>query len=137
MRARDPHEDPPTKRRPETHRRPPITLGQMRSHAVKRLLIYCSAGLDRHHSAVGGADRRPDDTAMNNLCRRAVCTKFGIIGADLRPDWDDRPKGARSARSGDEPSATLLRHGGMTGKRCIVFAPGASCRLFRPSRQSV
>jgi hypothetical protein len=52
MRHRDPHDDPPARRRNEPYR-PPVTLGHIRSHGVRRLLIYCSEGLYCHHSAVG------------------------------------------------------------------------------------
>ena len=34
------------------------------------------------------ADRWPDETAVRDLCRKAVCTKCGMIGADVRPDWN-------------------------------------------------
>jgi hypothetical protein len=50
MRHRDPHDDPPAKRRPDAYRGPPVTLGDMRSHGVLRVLIYCSEGLYYHHS---------------------------------------------------------------------------------------
>jgi hypothetical protein len=60
MRHRDPHDDPPAKRRNEPYRGPPVTLGHIRSHGVRRLLIYCSTGLC-HHSAVIDADRWPDE----------------------------------------------------------------------------
>jgi hypothetical protein len=47
MRARDPHDDPPAKLRPEPYRGPPVTLGHMiarqddqpsRPEAIRRLL---------------------------------------------------------------------------------------------------
>jgi hypothetical protein len=60
MRHRDPREDQPRKRRPEPYRGPPVTLGHVRSHGVRHLLIYCSTGLC-HHSAVVNADRWSDD----------------------------------------------------------------------------
>jgi hypothetical protein len=91
MRHRDPHDEAPTKRRPETYRGRPVTLGHMRAHGVRRLLIYCSTGLC-HHSATIEADRWPDDTAVRDLCRKAVCTRCGMIGADVRPDWTERPQ---------------------------------------------
>jgi hypothetical protein len=53
------------------------------------LLIYCSTGLC-HHSAVVDADRWPDDAVLLHLCRKAVCTKCGMIGADVRPKWRER-----------------------------------------------
>jgi hypothetical protein len=92
MRHRDPHDDPPAKRRPDAYRGPPVTLGDIRAHGVRRLLIYCSRGLYCHHSATVDADRWPDDTALGDLCPKAVCTKCGIVGADVRPDWTQRPK---------------------------------------------
>jgi hypothetical protein len=55
------------------------------------LLIYCSTGLC-HHGAVINADRWLDDTVLNDLCPRAVCTKCGMIGADVRPNWSERPR---------------------------------------------
>jgi hypothetical protein len=72
------------------YRGPPVTLGHIRSHGVRRLLIYCSTGLC-HHSAVVDSDRWPDETALLDLDRRAVCTKCGMIGADVRPNWSERP----------------------------------------------
>jgi len=90
MRTRDPHDDPPAKRRPGSYRSSPVTLGHNRSHGVRRLLIYCSAGLCQH-SAVVDADRWPDDTVLLDLDRKAVCTRCGMIGADVRPNWSERP----------------------------------------------
>jgi hypothetical protein len=63
MRARDPHDDPP-RRRPQRYQGPPVTMGHIRSHGVRHLLIYCSDGLYCHHSAVINADRWPDETVL-------------------------------------------------------------------------
>jgi hypothetical protein len=90
MRHRDPHDDPPAKRRPAPYRGPPVTLAHMRAQGVRRLLIYCSAVLYCHHSGTVDADRWPDETALRDLCPKAVCTQCGIIGADVRPDWSER-----------------------------------------------
>jgi hypothetical protein len=81
MRRRDTHDDPPARRRPTPYRGPPVTLGYIRSHGVRHLLIYRSTGLC-YHSAIIDADRWPDDTVLLDPDRRAVCTKCGIIGAD-------------------------------------------------------
>jgi hypothetical protein len=59
---------------------------------VRQLLIYCCDGLYCGHSRTVDADRWPDETAVRDLCPKAVCTRCGIIGADVRPKWDDRPK---------------------------------------------
>src|SRR5258708_24360974 len=85
---RDPHDDPPAKQRPARYSglaaRPyPLAWG-------RHLLIYCSTGLCQH-SAIINADRWPDETAHLDLDRNAVCTKCGIIGADVRPNWSERP----------------------------------------------
>jgi hypothetical protein len=91
MRHRDPHDDPPRRRRPERYRGPPVTLGHIRSHGVRTLLVYCTTGLYCHHSAIIDADRWPDDTVLLDLDQRAVCTRCGIVGADVRPNWSERP----------------------------------------------
>ena len=80
MRARDPRDDPPAKRRQQSYKAPPVTPGHIRSHGVRRLLIYCTQELYCHHSAVVDADHWPDDTVLLDLDRRAVCTKCGMIG---------------------------------------------------------
>jgi hypothetical protein len=56
------------------------------------LLVYCTAG-HCHHGAVIDADRWSDDTVLLDLDRRLVCTKCGIIGGQVRPNWDDRVLG--------------------------------------------
>jgi hypothetical protein len=91
MTPSDPHDDATARRRPERYRGPPTTLGDIRSHGVRHLLIYCTEGLYCHHRTVIEADRWPDDTVLLDLDRRAVCTKCGIIGADVRPNWSERP----------------------------------------------
>jgi hypothetical protein len=78
MRHRDPRDDPPPKRRRQACQGPPVTMGHIRSHGVRQLLIYCSTGFC-HHCAVVDADRRPDDTVLLDLDWRAVCTKCGVI----------------------------------------------------------
>jgi hypothetical protein len=91
MRHRDPHDDPPAKRRPARYVGPPVTLGHIRPHGVRHLLIYCSQGLYCYHHAVINADRWPDETVLLDMCRKAVCTKCGVVGADVRPNWSERP----------------------------------------------
>jgi hypothetical protein len=64
----------------------PVTLGHIRAHGCRDLLIYCDSGRC-HHSALMNADWLPDHTAVRSLCPRMVCTRCGMIGADVRPDW--------------------------------------------------
>jgi hypothetical protein len=65
----------------------PVTMGHIRSHGCRDLLVYCDSGRC-HHSALMNADWLPDVTPLRSLCSRMVCTKCGMIGADVRPDWE-------------------------------------------------
>jgi hypothetical protein len=65
---------------------PPVTMGHIRGHGCRNLLVYCISGRC-HHSAVMDGDWLADDISVRSLCRRMVCTRCGMIGADVRPDW--------------------------------------------------
>src|SRR5262245_22079100 len=65
---------------------PPVTLGQIRGHGCRNLLVYCES-LWCNHGAVMNADALPDEMPVRSLCPRMVCTACGLIGADVRPDW--------------------------------------------------
>ena len=64
----------------------PITLGHIRSHGCRELLVYCASGRC-HHSSTINANWLADDIPVRSLCGRRVCTRCGMIGADVRPDW--------------------------------------------------
>lgn len=64
----------------------PVTMGHIRSHGCRDLLVYCDSGRC-HHSALMNADGLPDEMPVRSLCPRMVCTQCGMIGADVRPDW--------------------------------------------------
>src|SRR6202048_1096320 len=72
------------RRKAETFK--PVTMGHIRGHGCRDLLVYCNSGRC-HHSATMNADWLSDETPVRSLCRRMVCTKCGMIGADVRPDW--------------------------------------------------
>jgi hypothetical protein len=105
--------------------RAPVTLGHLRSHGVRLLLIYCSDGLYCYHSAVIDADCWPDDTVLLDDRRgraaewrvrsareslRAVAVKAGTLGpvrpADL-PCAALTPTDAPPGRSAIPPTSTL------------------------------
>jgi hypothetical protein len=46
-----------------------------------------------------------DETVLLDLDRRAVCTKCGIIGADVRPNWSERPPPESLTRAQWPPTA--------------------------------
>src|SRR5262249_60618589 len=91
-----------------THRRretfPPVTLGQIRVHGCRDLLVYCES-LWCNHSAVMNADGLPDNMRLRSLCPRMVCTACGLVGADVRPDWSPvtnrPPSGASRKQTAD------------------------------------
>jgi hypothetical protein len=64
----------------------PVTLGHIRSHGCRDLLVYCASG-HCHHSVTIDADWLADKTPVRSLCGRMVCTRCGMIGADVRPHW--------------------------------------------------
>jgi hypothetical protein len=51
----------------------PVTMGHIRSHGCRDLLVYCASGRC-HHDAVTNADWLPDETPVRSLCPRMVCT---------------------------------------------------------------
>jgi hypothetical protein len=52
---------------------PLVTLGQIRGHGCRNLLVYCES-LWCNHSAVMNADALPDEMPVRSLCPRMVCT---------------------------------------------------------------
>ena len=74
-----------TRRKPEMIFEP-VTMGHIRSHGCRELLVYCES-VWCNHGAVINADWLPDETPVRSLCSRMVCTECGLIGADVRPDW--------------------------------------------------
>jgi hypothetical protein len=66
----------------------PMTLGNMRELGVRSFHVSC---WNCHHQAVLSSDRWPDDVAVPAFGPRMVCTRCGIVGADARPNWKERP----------------------------------------------
>jgi hypothetical protein len=64
----------------------PVTMGHIRGHGCRDLLVYCSSPWCNHSARLNG-DWLPDDTVLLTLDWRMVCTACGLIGADVRPDW--------------------------------------------------
>lgn len=76
----------------------PITMGHIRSHGCRDLLVYC-ASIWCNHSARLNADWLPDDTVLLSLDPRMVCTRCGLVGADVRPDWTPHTGGRGMGRA--------------------------------------
>jgi hypothetical protein len=54
----------------------PVTMGHIRGHGCRDLLVYCSSARC-HHSATMNGDYFPDELAVRSLCGRMVCTRCG------------------------------------------------------------
>src|SRR5262245_46481959 len=67
----------------------PMTLGNMRQRGIHSLSVYCGA-LWCHHEAVLDVSSFADDMTVPSFCPRMVCTVCGAIGADARPNWNER-----------------------------------------------
>ncbi len=64
---------------------PPVTLGHLRGHGCRDLLVYCEA-IWCNHSATINADWLPDETVSEHCARGWSGTACGLIGADVRSD---------------------------------------------------
>ena len=84
---------------------PPVTLGHIRGHGCRDLLVYCESTWC-NHSATLNADSLPDQMVIRSLCRRMVCTACGLIGADVRPDWSPH---TNKARPGSQHTCTDMQ----------------------------
>jgi hypothetical protein len=69
------------------HRSMPVTLANMRSHGCRDVLIYCGNAPRCWHRAQMNVDSWPDDASFGQIGERMVCTRCGLIGAEVRPDW--------------------------------------------------
>jgi hypothetical protein len=67
----------------------PMTLGNMRANGVRSLDVSC---WQCHHQAIVSAAPWPDDVPVPSFGPRMVCMRCGIIGADARPNWKERPE---------------------------------------------
>jgi hypothetical protein len=67
---------------------PPMTLRNMRDNGVRSLSISCHLC---RHSAVLNVDSFAETVAVPSFGPRMVCTSCGIIGAEVRPAWQERP----------------------------------------------
>jgi hypothetical protein len=62
-------------------------LANMRQNGVRSLQVMCHGC---RHEAVLNVDQYPGDLLVREFRPRMVCTKCGMVGADLRPNWSER-----------------------------------------------
>jgi hypothetical protein len=65
----------------------PMTLQNMRENGVRSLAVQCH---QCRHEVVMNVDHLPGDLTVPSFGPRIVCTKCGMIGADVRPNWRER-----------------------------------------------
>jgi len=56
----------------------------------RRRRIERRSGHGRLHETVLGVEPYPDDVSVPAFSPRMLCTACGMIGADARPNWNDR-----------------------------------------------
>jgi hypothetical protein len=66
-----------------------MTLGNLRENGVRTIAAWCSAR-DCNHSAVVDVERLGDDVPVPSLGPRLRCERCGHLGADARPNWQER-----------------------------------------------
>ena len=66
-----------------------MTLANMRENGVRSLCATCELC---HHDALVNVDAFGDAIPIPAFGPRMVCTACGIVGADARPNWKERPE---------------------------------------------
>jgi hypothetical protein len=64
-----------------------MTLANMRENGVRSLSVTCEVC---HHEALMNVDTFDHATPVPAFGPRMVCTSCGIVGADVRPNWQER-----------------------------------------------
>ena len=67
----------------------PMTLGNMRANGVHTLAVWC-LGRSCNHRSTLDVSKYEDDVPVTSFGPRMVCTVCGAIGADARPNWNER-----------------------------------------------
>ncbi len=65
----------------------PMTLENMHAKGVRSLDVQCN---QCRHRVILNVDHLPGDLTISSFGPRMVCTKCGMIGADVRPNWKKR-----------------------------------------------
>jgi hypothetical protein len=77
----------------------PMTLGNMQANDVHALAVWCD-GRGQHHKVLD-VSSYSDDVPLPSFGPRMVCTVCGAIGADARPNWNERaPPSLFGSRAG-------------------------------------
>ena len=102
-----------------------MTHGNIRAQSVRSISVSCWLC---HHGAVLPVDRWPDATLVPSFGPRMICTGCGIVGADARPNWTERP-GAREPHGGAVEGLTYECDMALNGQPSSVI----DTRRMKPS----
>jgi hypothetical protein len=116
---------------PNRYRGPPMALGNMGANGARSLTVRC---LLCHHQAVLAVDEWPDHLPVPSFGPCMACTRCGIIGADVRPNWSERstrptPDRSTVALMAKRPTAD------MTSSGCGCRRGGSCCSASRPEHR--
>jgi hypothetical protein len=67
----------------------PMDLENMRQTGVRSLEVQCFQCL---HHVILNVDHLPGEMTVTSFGPRMVCTKCGMVGADVRPNWKERDR---------------------------------------------
>jgi hypothetical protein len=67
----------------------PMDLANMRQNGVRSLDVMCHGC---RHEVILNVDQYPGDLLVREFGPRMVCTKCGMVGADVRPSWKERQR---------------------------------------------
>jgi hypothetical protein len=67
----------------------PVMLENMRANGVRSLDVQCH---QCRHREIVNVEHLSGNVTVASLGRRMVCTRWGTIGADVRPNWLERPE---------------------------------------------
>lgn len=75
-----------------------ITFGQMRQSGTRGLLVYCTDYRCGNflRLAAERVDGWPDEARISDIEMRFVCTKCGLRGANLAPDFPPARMGTKA-----------------------------------------
>jgi hypothetical protein len=72
---------------PPKYKIEPMDLANMRQNGVRSLEVMCHGC---RHEVIVNVDKYPGDLWVRAFGPRMVCTKYGMVGADVRPNWKER-----------------------------------------------
>jgi DNA-directed RNA polymerase subunit RPC12/RpoP len=67
----------------------PMDLANMRANGVRSLDVQCH---QCRHRVIVNVDHLSGYLTVPSFGPKIVCTKCGTIGADVRPNWQERPQ---------------------------------------------